>query len=138
VLAQGLDLADGFDWLERRLRSGGVLAAPHLLDSEMTHVLRSHVLGGRLDEGRAAEPLADLDELSLDRYPARPLVRRMWELRHTLSGYDATYVALAEALGAVRCPAPQPATLHEALNSVVMSAIEAGRLCPSSGSTLPR
>jgi predicted nucleic acid-binding protein len=25
----------------------------------------------------------------------------MWELRHNLTGYDATYVALAEALG---CP----------------------------------
>jgi predicted nucleic acid-binding protein len=89
-----------FDWLEQRLRDGRP-AAPHLLDSEVAHVLRRHVLGGRLDEGRAAEALGDLDELPLDRYPAWPLIRRIWDLRHNLSGYDATYVALAEALDAV-------------------------------------
>ena len=89
-----------FDWVEQRLRDGGQLAAPHLLDTEVAHVLRKHVLGGRLDEGRAAEALADLDELPLDRFAARPLLARIWELRHNLSGYDATYVALAEALDA--------------------------------------
>ncbi len=90
-----------FNWIEHRLRDGGPLAAPHLLDSEVAHVLRKHVLGGRVDEGRATEALNDLDELPLDRYPARPLLARIWELRHNLSGYDATYVALAEALDAV-------------------------------------
>jgi len=29
-----------------------------------------------------------------------PLLPRIWELRHTITAYDATYVALAEALGA--------------------------------------
>lgn len=89
-----------FDWVERRLREGGQLAAPHLLDTEVAHVLRKHVLGGRLDQGRAAEALTDLDELPLDRYAARPLLTRIWELRHNLTGYDATYLALAEALDA--------------------------------------
>lgn len=88
-----------FDWIEQRLRGGGQPAAPHLLDTEVAHVLRKHVLGGRLEAGRAAEALADLDLLPLDRYPARPLLPRIWELRHNLSAYDATYVALAEALG---------------------------------------
>jgi predicted nucleic acid-binding protein len=89
-----------FDWIEKRLRAGGQLAAPHLIDTEVVHVLRKHVLGGRLDAGRAAEALADLDDLPLDRYEARPLLARIWALRHNLSGYDATYVALAEALDA--------------------------------------
>lgn len=89
-----------FDWIEQQLREGGPPAAPHLLDSEVAHVLRKHVLGGRLAEGRAAEALADLDALPLDRYQGRPLLPRIWELRHNLSGYDATYVALAEALDA--------------------------------------
>jgi predicted nucleic acid-binding protein len=88
-----------FDWIEQRLREGGQPAAPHLLDTEVAHVLRKHVLGGRLEEGRAAEALADLTMLPLDRYPAGPLLPRIWELRHDLSAYDATYVALAEALG---------------------------------------
>ena len=89
-----------FQWLEGRLRDDGLLAAPHLLDSEVAHVLRKHVAGGRLADGRAAEALRDLEELPLDRYPARPLLGRIWELRHNLSGYDATYVALAETLDA--------------------------------------
>lgn len=33
------------------------------------------------------------------RWPATHLLARMWELRHNLSGYDATYAALAESLG---------------------------------------
>jgi predicted nucleic acid-binding protein len=111
-----------FHWLERRLREGGRLAAPHLLDTEVTHVLRKHVIGGRLDEGRAREALVDLDALPLDRHPALPLLPRMWELRHNLSAYDATYVALAEALDAplVTCerrlldlpPAATPAVIE--------------------------
>jgi predicted nucleic acid-binding protein len=89
-----------FDWVDQRLRGGGQLAAPHLIDTEIAHVLRKHVLGGRLHDGRAAEALVDLEHLPLDRYPARPLLARIWTLRHNLSAYDATYVALAEALDA--------------------------------------
>jgi predicted nucleic acid-binding protein len=91
----------GFDWIEQRLLEAAQPAVPHLLDTEVAHVLRKHVLGGRLDEGRAAEALADLETLPLTRYAAQPLLPRTWELRHNLSGYDATYVALAEALDAV-------------------------------------
>jgi predicted nucleic acid-binding protein len=89
-----------FAWVEERLLAGGQLAAPHLIDTEVAHVLRKHALGGRLDDGRAGEALVDLDELPLERYPARPLLARIWTLRHNLSAYDATYVALAEALDA--------------------------------------
>ena len=38
--------------------------------------------------------------LTLTRYAAHSLRRRMWELRHNLSAYDATYLALAEQTGA--------------------------------------
>ncbi|WP_019877466.1 type II toxin-antitoxin system VapC family toxin [Sporichthya polymorpha] len=31
--------------------------------------------------------------------PLGPFVHRAWELRHTLTVYDAAYVALAESLG---------------------------------------
>lgn len=89
-----------FDWLDRRLGSEEDLAAPHLIDSEVAHVLRRLVLAGRLEAGRAREALHDLDALPLERHPARPLLSRIWELRDTLGGYDATYVALAEALDA--------------------------------------
>ncbi len=41
----------------------------------------------------------DLRGLPLERYDHGPLLDRVLELRHNFSAYDATYVALAEALG---------------------------------------
>lgn len=57
--------------------------------------------------GRADGLLADLGRLPLVRYPHDPLLARMWELRENFTMYDATYVALAETLGAtlVTCDA---------------------------------
>lgn len=76
------------------------LAAPHLIDSEVTHVLRGLVLRGALDDAAAAAALDGFAALSIDRFGATALRARMWELRHDLSAYDATYVALAEATNA--------------------------------------
>ena len=51
-----------------------------------------------MDARRAALALADLAALPLRRTPHRPLLARCWELRDDLTIYDASYVALAEAL----------------------------------------
>lgn len=72
------------------------LAAPHLVDSEVTHVLRGLVHRGGLSEEHGDLALEGFTELTLTRFPADWLRPRMWALRHNLSGYDATYVALAE------------------------------------------
>jgi len=37
----------------------------------------------------------------MQRVPHLPLLDRVWQLRDNLSSYDASYVALAEALDAV-------------------------------------
>jgi predicted nucleic acid-binding protein len=74
------------------------VAAPHLLDSEVVSVLRRLVLAGTLTEREGRAALDDFGDLHLERYGAGPLRPRMWELRHDVSAYDATYVALAEAL----------------------------------------
>jgi predicted nucleic acid-binding protein len=76
------------------------LAAPHLIDSEVTHVLRGLVLRRQLTEEQGDLALRGFAELTLTRFPADWLRPRMWELRHNLSSYDATYVALAELTGA--------------------------------------
>lgn len=82
-------------------RLGGEdLAAPHLLDSEVTHVLRGLALRGAITEAQAARAMQGFLALRIERFPADRLRPRMWELRHNYSGYDATYVALAEALSA--------------------------------------
>lgn len=58
------------------------------------------MLRGLLRRGVLSEEQGDLalEGLSqpLTRFPADWLRARMWALRHNLSAYDATYVALAE------------------------------------------
>lgn len=92
------DGSDG-DRARTRLR-GERLAAPELLDLEVASVLRRQIRAGALDPRRAQIALTDLRELPLQRAPHRPLLARCWELRDNLTIYDASYVALAEALGA--------------------------------------
>lgn len=76
------------------------LAAPHLIDSEVTHVLRSLVHRGVLSSQQGDLVFDGFGQLILTRFPATALRERMWALRHNLSGYDATYVALAESIDA--------------------------------------
>ncbi len=76
------------------------LAAPHLIDSEVTHVLRGLVLRGGLTDKQGVIALEGFAGLTITRFPADWLRPRMWELRHNLTAYDATYVALAEMSGA--------------------------------------
>lgn len=75
---------------------GEDLAAPHLIDSEVTHVLRGLVHRGDLSQEQGDLALEGFMQLTLTRFPADWLRTRMWALRHNLSAYDATYVALAE------------------------------------------
>jgi predicted nucleic acid-binding protein len=84
----------------RTLTSAELLVAPHLLDLEVAHVLRRFVAGGELTAARAEQALADYDNLRIARYPHRPLLPRIWQLRENYTAYDAAYLALAEALGA--------------------------------------
>jgi predicted nucleic acid-binding protein len=87
--------------LEQRLLSGEEsLHTPHVVDLEVAHTLRRLVLTCVLSSERAEVALADMADLQLNRYPHVELVPRVWELRDTLTAYDAAYVALAEALEA--------------------------------------
>ena len=84
----------------RMFHSGETLHAPHLLDIEVTHALRRHDARRQADPARCREALDDLAQIRLFRHPHNVLLPRVWALRHNLSAYDATYVALAEMLGA--------------------------------------
>jgi predicted nucleic acid-binding protein len=90
------DGQDG-DHARARLR-GERLTAPELVDLEVTSVWRRQMREGAVDARRAALALADLAALPLRRAAHRPLLARCWELRDNLTIYDASYVALAEAL----------------------------------------
>ncbi|CAA9454669.1 MAG: hypothetical protein AVDCRST_MAG28-2252 [uncultured Rubrobacteraceae bacterium] len=74
---------------------------PHLLDVEVLSVLRHHTLRRVLARERGATALQDLKNIKMSRYPNTSLLGRIWELRDNLTAYDAAYVALAEALGAL-------------------------------------
>ena len=74
--------------------------SPHLLDAEVAHVVRRYALAGDIDAERGAEMVGILRDLVIHRHDHRPLLGRVWELRHNVGAYDAFYVALAEALDA--------------------------------------
>lgn len=76
------------------------LAAPHLLDVEVAQVLRRYERESAINARRAAEAVEDLADLPILRYRHDLLISRVWALRHSISAYDAAYVALAEALDA--------------------------------------
>lgn len=75
-------------------------AAPHLIDSEVTNALRRLVRRQLLSDEQGSVAMEGFTQLALTRFPADWLRPRMWALRHNLSAYDATYVALAELTGA--------------------------------------
>jgi predicted nucleic acid-binding protein len=105
-----LDASAAVDWLlqtsagqsvEKRLYSRSeTLHAPHLLDLEVTQVLRRLALQGVISANRANAALSDLLDLRITRYPHLVLLPRIWQLRHNFSAYDAAYIVLAEKLGA--------------------------------------
>lgn len=76
-------------------------AAPHIVDVEVFGVLRREHRCGRLDRTEAAQAVEDLEAWPGERFGHRLLLSRAWQLRDTVRGWDAMYVALAEALAAV-------------------------------------
>ncbi len=86
---------------ERLADEAEVVHAPHLIDVEISQVLRRYVLRGALSERRGATALHRWRGFDVERYPHEPFLDRVWQLRANFSAYDAVYVALAEALSTV-------------------------------------
>lgn len=86
--------------IRARLALAGDLAAPHVIDVEVFGVIRRRRQMGDLDETAANQAVEDLADWEGERFGHRPLLARAWELRATMRGWDAMYVALAEALDA--------------------------------------
>jgi len=82
------------------LDTGARWHAPQLIDVEILQALRRLVSGAQLTEQRASEVLADFGLLPIVRHGHEALRERIWELRRSLTAYDAAYVSLAEGLGA--------------------------------------
>lgn len=85
--------------LARRVRDAEWMAAPSLIDYEVLNVLRKLVLRQSIDDELAEDCRRTLRALRLVRYPmSEELADRVWQLRHNVSAYDASFVALAEQL----------------------------------------
>jgi predicted nucleic acid-binding protein len=127
-----LDASAAIEWLlqspagvkiDRRIFSPSEsLHAPHLLDVEVAQVLRRYVREKTIPAQRGQEALEDFGDLALHRYPHDFLIPRIWELRTTLTAYDAAYVALAELLDAplLTCDGKIASALGHYANVVVV------------------
>jgi len=80
--------------------SGTTLAAPELMPYEASNILRRHDAAGLLDSSAATLAHTDLVALPVELYPYFVVSERVWRLRHNLTAYDASYVAIAEQLAA--------------------------------------
>jgi predicted nucleic acid-binding protein len=85
---------------DRIFGAGESLHAPHLIDLEVAQVLRRYVLSREMTSERASQALDDFHDLPLHRYAHVEFISRIWELRTSMTAYDAAYVSLAEALEA--------------------------------------
>ncbi len=86
------------DGQARRLLAVESVHVPHLVDAEVVSVLRRQAAAGLLASKNARQALDVWRNLGLIRYAAAPLLERVWELRASVTAYDAMYVALAENL----------------------------------------
>jgi predicted nucleic acid-binding protein len=67
---------------------------------EAANILRRAAIRGDTSHDIAALAHVDLLGLTVDLFPYEPFAARVWELRTSVTSYDAWYVALAEALDA--------------------------------------
>jgi len=71
---------------------------PELVDIEVANGLRRMVVRGLLSPSVAVAVLRHVCDTPVSRAPHRSLLERVWQLRDSITPYDAAYVALAEHL----------------------------------------
>jgi predicted nucleic acid-binding protein len=98
LVAALVDTGSNGTWAEEILSSGS-LHAPELAGVEATNILRRLELAKQLTTAEANAAHDDLMQLHMELFPFDPFADRIWELRHTVTSYDAWYVAVAEVLG---------------------------------------
>lgn len=97
IVAALIDSGSDGAWAEEVMQ-GRALYAPVLLPAEVANVLRRLELARQITTPEASAAYEDLQQLEIELYPFEPFAERIWRLRHTVTSYDAWYVALAEAL----------------------------------------
>jgi predicted nucleic acid-binding protein len=98
VVSALIDAGETGRWAESQLVTGQ-LSAPHLMPVEVANILRRSAAKGEITSDVASMAHADLLDLRVELFPYAPFAPRVWELRGSVTSYDAWYVALAEFLG---------------------------------------
>lgn len=99
-IVQLLTSADEVAMAVKSFLRGKALYAPTLVDYEVTSALRGMSRKRPEVDQSAGAYLQYLAAMPIRRESAQPLIARIWGLRHNYTAYDASYVALAEALDA--------------------------------------
>lgn len=97
IVAALVDSGVDGDWALGVL-DGHALAAPHHMPIEAANILRRASLAGDITPDTAALAHGDLLALRVELFPYAPLAERCWQLRESVTTYDAVYVSLAEQL----------------------------------------
>jgi predicted nucleic acid-binding protein len=100
VMALLTNSSDAMTTWANGLLDGADLVAPHLMPVEVTSALRNAERRELVTPEQAALTHEDLVDLDVEFHPFDPFASRVWALRHTVSPYDAWYIALAERLDA--------------------------------------
>jgi len=98
VVAALIDTGPDGVWAEQVL-DGQILYSPELVRMETTNVLRRLERAEQITPTDANGAYEDLTQLEIEQFPFEPFSDRIWELRHTVTSYDAWYVAVAEEFG---------------------------------------
>lgn len=80
----------------RILRADPAWIVPEHWRTEVLSATRGLFLGGKLDPSDADAAVQWLQDITVVTAPTSPHLPRMWQLRSSLSAYDAGYVAVAE------------------------------------------
>ena len=97
LVAALVDSGSHGSWAEHILASGP-LHSPELVRIEAASGLRRLESSSAITTREANSAHAELWRLDLELLPSDPFAQRIWELRRTVTPYDAWYVAAAEAL----------------------------------------
>lgn len=98
LVAALVDTGSDGSWAEN-IVEGNALYAPELAPVEVTNILRRLELAKKITTLEANGAHEDLMQLDIELFPFAPFADRIWELRPTVTSYDAWYVAVAEAVG---------------------------------------
>jgi predicted nucleic acid-binding protein len=97
LVAALVDSGPHGSWAEEVI-AAGALHCPELALVEAANILRRLERSKQISTAEANAAYEDLMQLNLEPYSFEPFSDRIWELRHTVTSYDAWYVALAEVL----------------------------------------